>query len=42
MDNTNTDWFNEVFKTGMRQNHNVNFSGGSTSGTYNVALDYFE
>lgn len=28
MDNTNTDWFNEVFKTGIRQNHNVNFSGG--------------
>jgi TonB-dependent SusC/RagA subfamily outer membrane receptor len=42
MDNTNTDWFNEVFKTGIRQNHNVNFSGGSTSSTYNVALDYFE
>ncbi len=42
MDNTNTDWFNEVFKTGIRQNHNVNFSGGSASSTYNVALDYFE
>ncbi|HBF05687.1 MAG TPA: SusC/RagA family protein, partial [Prevotella sp.] len=23
MDNTNTDWFKEVFKTGIRQNHNV-------------------
>src|SRR5574344_1012850 len=42
MDNTNTDWFNEVFKTGIRQNHNVNFSGGSASSTYNVALDYFQ
>ena len=33
MDNTNTDWFNEVFKTGIRQNHNVNFSGGSANST---------
>jgi TonB-linked SusC/RagA family outer membrane protein len=42
MDNTNTDWFKEVFKTGIRQNHNVNFSGGSANSTYNVALDYFQ
>lgn len=41
MDNTNTDWFNEVFKTGIRQNHNVNFSGGSANSTYNIGLDYF-
>ncbi|MCH5309501.1 MAG: TonB-dependent receptor [Prevotella sp.] len=41
MDNTNTDWFNEVFKTGIRQNHNVNFSGGGTNNTYNIGLDYF-
>ena len=40
-DNTNTDWFNEVFKTGIRQNHNVNLSGGGTNNTYNVGLDYF-
>ena len=42
MDNTNTDWFNEVFKTGIRQNHNVNFSGGSANSTYNIGLDYFD
>ena len=42
MDNTNTNWFNEVFKTGIRQNHNVNFSGGSAHSTYNIALDYFQ
>jgi len=42
MDNTNTDWFNEVFKTGIRQNHNVNFSGGGAHNTYNIALDYFQ
>ncbi len=40
-DNTDTDWFDEMFKTGIRQNHNVNFSGGSRNGTYNVGLDYF-
>lgn len=36
-----TDWFKEAFKTGVRQNHNVNFSGGGANNTYNVALDYF-
>ena len=41
MDNTNTDWFDEVFKTGVRQNHNVNLSGGGANNTYNVGLDYF-
>lgn len=40
-DNTNTDWFSEVFKTGIRQNHNVALSGGSAKSTYNVSLDYF-
>lgn len=42
MDNTDTDWFNEVFKTGVRQNHNVNLSGGGAHNTYNIALDYFQ
>ena len=41
-DGTNTDWFNEVFKTGTRQNHNINLSGGSATSTYNVGLDYFQ
>ena len=41
-DNTNTDWFKEVFKTGTRQNHNVNLSGGSAHSTYNIGLDYFQ
>ena len=41
MDATNTDWFNEVFKTGIRQNHNVNLSGGGANNTYNIGLDYF-
>ncbi len=37
----NTDWFKEVFKTGIRQNHNLNLSGGGENNTYNVALDYY-
>lgn len=41
MDDTDTDWFDEVFKTGIRQNHNVNLSGGGANNTYNVALDYY-
>ena len=41
MDDTNTDWFDEVFKTGIRQNHNVNLSGGGAHNTYNIGLDYY-
>lgn len=41
-DGTDTDWFSEVFKTGIRQNHNVNFSGGGAHNTYNIGLDYFQ
>jgi TonB-dependent starch-binding outer membrane protein SusC len=37
----NTDWVKEVFKTGVRQNHNLNFSGGGEHNTYNLALDYY-
>lgn len=40
-DDTDTNWFDEVFKTGIRQNHNVNLSGGGANNTYNIALDYF-
>lgn len=41
-DATDTDWFDEVFKTGIRQDHNVNLSGGGAHNTYNVALDFFQ
>ena len=40
-DNTDTDWFKEVFKKGIRQNHNVNLSGGGAKNTYNIGLDYY-
>jgi TonB-dependent SusC/RagA subfamily outer membrane receptor len=36
----NTNWFDEAFKTGVRQNHNINMSGGGANNTYNIALDY--
>lgn len=41
MDGTDTDWFDEVFKTGTRMNHHVDLSGGGSHNTYNVGLDYF-
>lgn len=41
-DNTNTDWFSEVFKTGTRQNHNVNLSGGGANNTFNISMNYFD
>ena len=37
----NTNWQDEAFKTGIRQNHNINFSGGGANSTYNIALDYY-
>lgn len=37
----NTDWFDECYKIGIRQNHNLNLSGGGANSTYNVALDYY-
>jgi len=38
----NTDWFKEAFKTGIRQNHNINLSGGGNNSTYNISLDYYK
>ena len=38
----NTNWFDEVFKLGKRQNHNVSLSGGSDHSTYNIGLDFFD
>ena len=37
----NTNWFDAAFKTGIRQDHNVNLSGGGENNTYNIALDYY-
>lgn len=40
--NINTDWQKEGLKTGSRQNHNINLSGGGASNAYNISLDYFD
>lgn len=37
----NTNWLDEAFKTGIRQNHNINLSGGGINNTYNIGLDYY-
>jgi TonB-linked SusC/RagA family outer membrane protein len=37
----NSNWFEESFKTGIRQTHNINMSGGGANNTYNIALDYY-
>ncbi len=42
IDSIDTDWQKEGLKTGFRQNHNINLSGGGTNSTYNISLDYFD
>ena len=37
-----TDWEKEVTRTGYATNHNVSFSGGSTSTQYLASLNYFK
>jgi TonB-linked SusC/RagA family outer membrane protein len=39
--NINTNWQDAAFKTGIIQNHNLNFSGGSPATSYSVSLNYF-
>ncbi|WP_158651391.1 SusC/RagA family TonB-linked outer membrane protein [Pseudotamlana carrageenivorans] len=42
IDDIDTDWQNEAFKTGILENHTLNFSGGSQTLNYNVNVDYFK
>jgi TonB-linked SusC/RagA family outer membrane protein len=39
--NVNTDWQKENFTTGSTQNHELTFSGGNESTTYNLAFGYY-
>jgi len=39
--NVETDWQNEMFRTGTIQDHNVGISGGSENMLYNVSAGYF-
>ncbi|MDC1105147.1 SusC/RagA family TonB-linked outer membrane protein [Prolixibacteraceae bacterium] len=36
----NTDWFDELFQTGIQQNHTVSVSGGSEKSNFYVSLGY--
>ncbi|HEY4107986.1 TonB-dependent receptor [Puia sp.] len=40
--NTNTDWQKAAFKTGVIQDHNLNFSGGTEATSYSMSLNYFD
>jgi TonB-linked SusC/RagA family outer membrane protein len=40
--NVNTNWQKSALKTGIRQDHNINFSGGGQHNTYNISLDYYD
>lgn len=41
INNVNTNWQNEGFKTGMTQNHEIALSGGNEYTTYNLAFGYY-
>lgn len=40
--NADTDWENEVERTGLSTNHDLSFSGGSASTQYRASLNYFK
>jgi TonB-linked SusC/RagA family outer membrane protein len=42
MKTANTDWFDEVSRTGIIQNYNVGLSNGTDKGNYLFSLGYFE
>lgn len=42
IDDVDTDWQEEAFGTGVVQNHNLGFTGGSETLSYNLNLDYFK
>ena len=39
--NVNTDWQEELYKSGIIQDHNVSMSGGSETANFSVGLGYF-
>jgi TonB-linked SusC/RagA family outer membrane protein len=41
INNVNTNWQKAAFKTGMTEDHNLNFSGGNEFTTYKVSLGYY-
>ncbi len=39
---TGTNWWDEVFGTGITQDYNVSVSGGGSANRYNVSFNYFD
>ena len=39
---TNTDWFKEITRQGVLQNHNLSLSGGTDASMYSVSLNYLD
>ncbi|MFO8147565.1 MAG: TonB-dependent receptor [Gillisia sp.] len=37
----NTDWYKEIIREGLIQNHSLNFSGGSDNAIYSIGANYF-
>ena len=42
VNNVDTDWQKEAFKTGKIQEHTLGVSGGNDMATYNISLNYFD
>jgi len=38
--NANTDWQDEIYRTGIQHNHNLSFSGGNADNIYYVSANY--
>ncbi len=36
----NTDWFDEIMRQGVSQNHNISLSGGGKSSSYRASINY--
>lgn len=39
---TRTDWLDEIFRTAVTQNYQINYSGGSKKVSYNFSAGYFD
>ncbi len=40
--NVNTDWYDEIMRLGLIQNHSLGITGGSDNATYSIGGNYFE
>ncbi|MFW5773233.1 MAG: SusC/RagA family TonB-linked outer membrane protein, partial [Tangfeifania sp.] len=38
----NTDWFDEIMRTGISQNHNISLSGGGENSNYRASISYLD